>query len=120
MTLAVESKQVKQAAGALVQWLWETTHDQEIVGSNLGDVTSISTGALVLWLQETAHVQEAMGSNPGTKYWIDITFFQIDLLQKLNCLLEKTENKRKETGIGPLKKQLKQEVSRTVIHLLMK
>ena len=36
-----------------------------------------------------------MGSNPGTIYWMDMTFFHIDLLLKLYCLLKKTKNKRK-------------------------
>ena len=29
------------------------------------------------------------------------TFFHIYLLQNLKCLLEKTENKQKEAGVGP-------------------
>ena len=33
-------------------------------------------------------------SNPGAGYWMDMTFFRIDLLfKKLYCLFEKTENK---------------------------
>ena len=35
------------------------------------------------------------GSNPGAVYWMDLTFFHIDLLKKMYCLFEKTENKRK-------------------------
>ena len=35
-----------------------------------------------------------MGSNPGAMYWIDMTY----------CLFEKTKNKQKEVGVGPLKK----------------
>ena len=30
--------------------------------------------------------------------------FHIDLLQNLYCLFEKTKNKLKEAGVGPLKK----------------
>ena len=26
------------------------------------------------------HVQEVVGSNPGVEYWMDMTFFHIDLL----------------------------------------
>ena len=39
------------------------------------------------------------GSIPGTVYWMDMTFLHIDLLLKLYCLFEKTENKRKR-GLG--------------------
>ena len=35
-----------------------------------------------------------MGSNPGTVSWMDT--FHIDLLSKLYCLFEKTENKQKD------------------------
>ena len=35
---------------------------------------------------------------------MDMTFFLIELLQKLYCLFEKTENKQKEAGVGPFKK----------------
>ena len=45
-----------------------------------------------------------MGLNPGTVYWMDTTFFHIDLLQKLYCLFEKTENKGKRGRVGPFKK----------------
>ena len=38
-------------------------------------------------------ILKVMGSNPGTVYWMDI--FLKYLLQKLYCLFEKTENKRK-------------------------
>ena len=34
-----------------------------------------------------------VGSNPGAIYRMDMTFFHIDLYQKLYCLFEKTENK---------------------------
>ena len=37
-------------------------------------------GALVKWLWETTHVREAMGLNPGAVYWMDMTYFHIDLL----------------------------------------
>ena len=29
-------------------------------------------GALVWWLWETTHVQVVMGSNPGAVYWMEI------------------------------------------------
>ena len=32
--------------------------------------------------------------------WMDMTFFHIDMLLKLYCLLEKTENKRKRGRVG--------------------
>ena len=41
---------------------------------------TIFGGALVLWLWETTHVQEVMSSNPGTVFWMDMTLFHIDLL----------------------------------------
>ena len=34
-------------------------------------------------------VLEILGLNPGTIYWMDMTFFHIDSLYKLNCLFEK-------------------------------
>ena len=37
-------------------------------------------GALVYWLWETTHVQEVVGSNPGTVDWMDMTFIHIDFL----------------------------------------
>ena len=37
-------------------------------------------GALVYWLWETTHVQEVVGSNPGTVDWMDMTFIHIDIL----------------------------------------
>ena len=61
-------------------------------------------GALVQWYWETIHVQEVMGSNPYTVYWMNMKFFHIDLLLKLYCLFEKTENKRKRGRVGPFKK----------------
>ena len=35
---------------------------------------------------------EVVGSNPCTVYWMDMTFFHIDLLLKMYCLFEKTKN----------------------------
>ena len=37
-------------------------------------------GALVLWLWEETHVPKVVGSNPCAGYWMDMTFFHIDLL----------------------------------------
>ena len=37
-------------------------------------------GALVLWFWEETHVAKVVGSNPGAIYWMDMTFFHIDLL----------------------------------------
>ena len=37
-------------------------------------------GALVLWLWNQTHVLKVVGSNPGPMYWMDMTFFHIDLL----------------------------------------
>ena len=48
------------------------------------------------WLWEETHVLKAVGLNPGAVYWMDMTFFHIDLLQKLYCVFEKTENKTKK------------------------
>ena len=41
--------------------------------------------------------------NPGTVYWMDMTFVNIDLLLKFYCLFEKTENKRKIGRLAHLK-----------------
>ena len=38
---------------------------------------------------------DIVGSNPSSAYWMDMTFFHIDLLYELYFLFEKTENKRK-------------------------
>ena len=59
-------------------------------------------GALVLWLLEETHVLKVVGSNSGTIYWKDI--FHKYFLQKLYCLFEKTENKRKSGPGLPIKK----------------
>ena len=40
---------------------------------------------------ETTQFQEAVGSTLSTICWMDISFFHIDLLQKLYCLLEKDQ-----------------------------
>ena len=63
--------------------------------SNPPDANVVHTraGALVKWLWEETHVPKVVGSNPGTICWMDMTFFHIDLLLKLYCLFEKTENK---------------------------
>ena len=37
-------------------------------------------GALVQWLWEETHVPKGVGSNHGAIYWMDMTFFHIDLL----------------------------------------
>ena len=50
-------------------------------------------------------VQEVMDSNPGADYWMDLNFFHIDLLLELNCLLKKTENKRKRGWGWPICKK---------------
>ena len=42
-----------------------------------------------------------MGSNPATVYWMDRTFFHIDLF-KLYYLFEKTENKLKRGRGWPI------------------
>ena len=42
-----------------------------------------------------------MDSNLGSIYWMDMTFFHIDLLLKLNCLKRPKINE-KEAGVGPL------------------
>ena len=36
-------------------------------------------------------VWKVVGSSPGAIYWMDITFYHIDLLWKLYCLFEKTK-----------------------------
>ena len=46
---------------------------------------------------------KVVGSNLSTVYWKDI--FHIYLLQKLQCLFEKTKLKEKEAGDGRLKKR---------------
>ena len=47
-----------------------------------------------------------MGSNPGAVYWMDMTFFHIDLLQELHCLFEKAKNKVKRVRAWPIKKEI--------------
>ena len=42
-------------------------------------------------------MSKEVGSNPSTVYWMDI--FYIYLLQKLECLLEKDENKMKKRPV---------------------
>ena len=42
---------------------------------------------------------KVVGSNPGAVYWMDMTFFHIDLLRELHCLLEKTKNKQKKMPV---------------------
>ena len=37
-------------------------------------------GALVLWLWEMTLDREVVGLNPGAVYWIESTFFHINLL----------------------------------------
>ena len=54
---------------------------------------------------------EVMGLNPCTVYWIDRTFFHIDLLSKLYCLFEKTENKLKRGRSGPIYKNYNQNLT---------
>ena len=39
-----------------------------------------TVGSLVQWLWEKTHVRTGVGSNPGAVYWMDMTFFHIDLL----------------------------------------
>ena len=34
--------------------------------------TKNAAGALVLWLWEETHIPKVMGSNPGTVYWMNI------------------------------------------------
>ena len=41
---------------------------------------SSRAGALVQWLWEETHVPKVVGSNPGAVYWMEMTFFHIDLL----------------------------------------
>ena len=43
-----------------------------------------------------------MGLNLGSIFWMDITYFHIDLLLELYCLFEKTENKRKRGWGWPI------------------
>ena len=45
--------------------------------------------------QGTKILGGVVGSNPGAIYWMDMTFFRIDLLWGLCCLFQGTENKRK-------------------------
>ena len=40
-----------------------------------------------LWLWDETHVVKVVGSNPSAVYWMDIS--DINLLQKVSCLLEK-------------------------------
>ena len=40
------------------------------------------------------------GSNPGTIYWMDMTFFHIDVY------LKRTKINKKEAGVGAFKKSL--------------
>ena len=50
-------------------------------------------------------LQKVVGSNPSVVYWMDI-FSQWCVVEKLYCLFEKTENKRKKRpGLAHLKKQ---------------
>ena len=68
----------------------------------------------MLW--ETTHVLEVVGLNPGTVYWMDMTFFHIDLLLKLYCLFEKTKKiNEKEAGVGPFYKKVSQKFGNSSI-----
>ena len=50
-------------------------------------------------------LQKVVGSNPSVVYWMDI-FSHWFVVEKLYCLFEKTENKRKKRpGLAHLKKQ---------------
>ena len=46
-------------------------------------------------------VREVVGSNPGTVYWMDMTFSQIDLLLKLYFLFKSPKINEKEARVGP-------------------
>ena len=60
------------------------------IGLDCGDISQIKfytlkasywAGTLVKWLWEMMiHVREVVGSNTGAVYWMDMTFFHIDLL----------------------------------------
>ena len=52
-------------------------------------------------------IQEVVSSNSGTRYWMDN--FHISLLYNL---IEKTENKQKEAGVGTSKKREYRHVKR--------
>ena len=58
------------------------------------------TLALVLWSWETTHVGEVVGLNPGAINWIDI--FSHWFAEKIFCLFEETENKRKRSWGLPI------------------
>ena len=49
----------------------------------------IRAGALIWWLWETTHVQEVVGSNPGAVYWMDMTFFTLYCLFEKTEINEK-------------------------------
>ena len=51
----------------------------------------LRVGALVQWLWEMTHAREVMGSNPGAVYWMDLTFFHIDLLLKIMLFVRKDQ-----------------------------
>ena len=53
-------------------------------------------------------IREAVGSNFGTVYWMEMTFFHIDLQNGIVCLKGPKIKKRKEAGVGPLKFCLKE------------
>ena len=46
--------------------------------------------------------REVVGLNPGAIYWMELIFFNINLLQKLYCLFEKTQNKQKRGRGWPI------------------
>ena len=63
-----------------ISWIDVTKH-QPTGKQNLATLIKLlRTGALVKWLWKETHVPKVMGSNPGAVYWMDMTFFHIDLL----------------------------------------
>ena len=65
--------------------------------------------ALVKWLWETTHVQEVVGSNPSAIYWMDITFFTLICGKKCIVCLRRPEINKKRPGLdhGPFPKKFR-------------
>ena len=59
--------------------------------------------ALVWWLWETTHVQEVVGSNPGTVYWMVMTFFTLMCRKNCIVCLKRPKINVKEAGVGLFK-----------------
>ena len=78
-----------------------TSCDKLVIEQNIS-YELLKAGALVQWLWEMTHDQKVVGSNPRTVNWMELTFFTLIYCKNcIEVCLKRPKINEKEAGVGP-------------------